>query len=69
MKWIMSTDIHTATPETPLGPIIEKMCQFGVRSLPVVDSQGKVKGLITAFDVFKILLTHMSDVPATSGDV
>jgi CBS domain-containing protein len=69
MKWIMSTDIHTATPETPLGPIIEKMCQFGVRSLPVVDSQGKVKGLITASDVFKTLLTHMSGPSATSGDV
>ena len=68
MKWIMSTDIHTATPETPLGPIIEKMCQFGVRSLPVVDSQGKVKGLITTSDVFKTLLTHMSDPSAASGD-
>ncbi|MHC4193068.1 MAG: CBS domain-containing protein [Planctomycetota bacterium] len=69
MKWIMSTDIHTATPETPLGPIIEKMCQFGVRSLPVVDSQGKVQGLITASDVFKTLLTHMPDPSAASGDV
>jgi len=36
--------------------MIEDMRQFGGRCLPVVDHQGKVRGLVTALDIFKVLL-------------
>jgi CBS domain-containing protein len=56
IKWIMSKPIHTAKPKTSLASVIDNMCKFGVRALPVLDEQGKVCGLITAFDILRILI-------------
>ena len=63
IKWIMSRPVRTAKPETPLATIMENMCRFGGRALPVVDEQGKVQGLVTAFDIFQMLLNTGADVP------
>ena len=56
VKWMMSRPVHTIKPETPLTAIIDNMSQFGGRCLPVVDRAGKVQGLVTVFDIFKVLL-------------
>ncbi|MHC4544196.1 MAG: CBS domain-containing protein [Planctomycetota bacterium] len=56
IKWIMSKPVHIVKPETPLSNIMGNMCRFGVLCLPVVDQQGKVKGLVTEADIFKVLL-------------
>jgi CBS domain-containing protein len=56
LKWIMSRPVRTVGPETPLVTIIENICRFGGRCLPVVDQNGRVKGLITVFDIFHKLL-------------
>ncbi len=63
IKWIMSRPVRTAKPETPLATLMENMCRFGGRVLPVVDEQGKVHGLVTAFDIFQMLLKTGADVP------
>ncbi len=55
IKWIMSRPVRTVKPETSLVTIIGNMCQFGQRAFPVVDQQGKVQGLVTVFDIFKVL--------------
>ena len=56
IKWIMSKPTCTVTPETPLSAIMEHICKAGRLCLPVVDQQGKVQGLVTVFDIFKVLL-------------
>ena len=56
IKWIMSKPTCTVVPDTPLVAIMENMCRSGIRCLPVVDEQGGVQGLVTAFDIFRILL-------------
>jgi CBS domain-containing protein len=66
IKWIMTTDVHTVTPETSLAATIENMCQLGVRCLPVVGPQGEVQGLVTPYDIFKQLLKHNPDAPSVS---
>jgi len=58
IKWIMSKPTCTIVPDTPLAAIMENMCQADIRCLPVVDEQGGVQGLVTAFDIFKVLLKH-----------
>jgi len=68
LKWIMSRPVRTAKPDTPLATMLENMCRFGGRALPVVDEQGKVHGLVTAFDIFQVLLNLGADVP-TAGNV
>jgi CBS-domain-containing membrane protein len=56
IKWIMTRTIRTVGPDTPLAAIMEVMCQFGWRALPVVDQQGTVQGLVTVFDIFRAML-------------
>lgn len=66
LKWIMSRPVRMARPDTPLATILENMCRFGGRVLPVVDEQGEVHGLVTAFDIFQKLLDVGANVP-TAG--
>lgn len=56
VKWVMTRPVHIVKPEKPLTVVMETMCHFGVRALPVMDQQGKVEGLITVFDIFRALL-------------
>ncbi len=44
---IMNTDLHTVTPDTSLQEAFHKMVLDHVEFLPVVDNQGRLKGLIT----------------------
>jgi CBS domain-containing membrane protein len=58
IRWIMSRQVHTVKPETPLTVIMKDMRRFGRRAMPVVDREGKVQGLVTVFDIFKALLRN-----------
>jgi len=56
IKWIMTRPVRTTSPDTPLAAVMEKMCRFGRHALPVTDQQKGVQGLITVFDIFRVLL-------------
>ncbi len=56
VKWMMSRPVRAIKPETPLTVIIENMSQFGGRCSPVVDRGGKVQGVVTVFDIFKVMM-------------
>jgi CBS domain-containing protein len=56
IKWIMTRPVRTIKSDASLVSIMESMCQYGLRCLPVVEKDGKVAGLITVFDVFKAFL-------------
>jgi len=62
-KWIMSRPVHIIGPQTLLAVIMSSMCRFRVRTLPVVDQQGKVLGVVTEADVFDVLLMPKSSIP------
>ena len=68
IKWIMTRPVHTINPHTPIEQIMENICQFGHRALPVVDQQGKVHGLVTVFDIFQTILKTNSNL-STVGKV
>jgi CBS-domain-containing membrane protein len=68
IKWIMTRPVHTINPHTPIEEIMENICQFGRRALPVVDQQGKVHGLVTVFDIFQTILKTNSNL-STVGKV
>ena len=69
LKWIMSRPVRTVRPDTPLVTIIENICRFGGRGLPVVDKQSKVQGLVTVFDIFRTLLNTGENVSAVGKTV
>ena len=51
---IMSRDVHTASPETTLKEAERLLHEYRVEKLPLVDSNGKVAGLVTLKDIMKI---------------
>jgi CBS-domain-containing membrane protein len=57
--------VHTIKPETSLKAIVEYMSQFRGRYLPVMDEEGNVQGLVTAFDIFQALLKSNSNTCST----
>jgi CBS-domain-containing membrane protein len=60
-KWIMNRPVRTIRPETSMLTLMDIMCRFGGRALPVMDEQGKVQGLVTVFDIFRVLLDAGAD--------
>jgi len=66
IKWVMTRPVRTIKPDTSLTVIMENMRQSGLRCLPVADQQGNVAGLVTVFDVFKVLLNADSSL-STAG--
>ncbi|MHC4757449.1 MAG: CBS domain-containing protein [Planctomycetota bacterium] len=58
-KWVMTRVIHTIKPDTPLTEILIQMiqmCNFNIRSLPVINQDNHVQGIITVFDIFKAMI-------------
>ena len=48
---IMSREVKTVTPDTPLASVVELLVAKAFRALPVVDSQRKVVGILTDGDL------------------
>lgn len=55
VKWAMTRPVRTITPETSVSAMMDQMCRFGGRCLPVVESTGQVIGMVTVFDILRIL--------------
>jgi CBS-domain-containing membrane protein len=63
VKWIMSTPVHTVTLTATLDEVVSKMSSFGGRCLPVINASGKIAGIVTVFDVFKIFMNNNKIAP------
>src|SRR5262249_17832378 len=48
---VMTTDVVTAGPETPLKEVAEQLSERGISGLPVVNAEGEVLGVISEADV------------------
>jgi CBS-domain-containing membrane protein/PII-like signaling protein len=47
---VMTSDVATVTPETPLAQVVELLLRRGIKAVPVVDGKG-VTGIITGGDL------------------
>jgi len=52
---IMSTDCYSAQPDLTVEELIQSFKDKSYNSLPVVDYQGKLVGIVTIMDVIKLL--------------
>lgn len=68
LKVIMTRPVRTAKPETSLAVIMDNMCQHSLRCLPIVDGQGCVQGMVTAFDIFKALQNTDADITTIGAE-
>lgn len=53
---IMTRDVKTVSPETPIVDAAELMLEYKVSGLPVVEKSGKLVGILTESDVFRMLV-------------
>src|SRR5215212_2396590 len=51
---IMSREVHSAPPDTPLKEAERLLHEYRVEKLPLVDENGRVVGLVTLKDIMKI---------------
>jgi len=51
---IMSREVHSAPPDTPLKEAERLLHEYRVEKLPLVDGDGRVVGLVTLKDIMKI---------------
>ncbi|MBW6393889.1 CBS domain-containing protein [Thermus sp. PS18] len=56
---IMSSPVHAVGPEEPLPRVLELMLAYDINHVPVVDGEGKPLGIITRFDLLRLLQSQL----------
>lgn len=56
---IMSAPVHAVGPEAPLSQVLEIMLEYDINHVPVVDAEGRPVGIITRFDLLRLLRPHL----------
>lgn len=56
VRELMSKPVISITPSSSLKDAIETMQLKNIRRLPIIDSEGKLVGIITARDIFKVII-------------
>lgn len=64
---IMTADVVSCNPETPLTEAAARMLDLKVDALPVVDDQGHLIGVITASDLMGVVGSSLSSEEDFSG--
>lgn len=58
---IMTTDILTVRPDDKVSVAARLMYERKIAGLPVVDDEGKVVGIITESDIFRMVIETVGD--------
>lgn len=58
IREIMTVNPVTITPDATIGEAAKKMLANMIGGLPVVDRQGKLVGIITESDIFRLVVHH-----------
>jgi CBS domain-containing protein len=61
VEQVMTTSVVTVTPETPIAEVARILVERGISGLPVVDSEGKVLGIVSEGDLLVREAGHWSD--------
>ncbi|MBN2513239.1 MAG: CBS domain-containing protein [Sedimentisphaerales bacterium] len=67
VKWFVSRPVRAIRPDTPLWAAIDILCKYAIRCLVILDSQQRVTGVITVFDIFKKMLS--TDGSSLAGQI
>lgn len=59
---IMTADPATVTTDTGVMELCDRLCEVGVRRMPVVDDDGALAGIVTLDDLHVLLATEQQDL-------
>jgi CBS domain-containing protein len=67
---VMTTDVVTTTPDTPVRDAARQMARDWIRHLPVVDSEGRLVGIVSQRDITGVFaaLLRGAGVPEIDTD-
>lgn len=65
---IMTENPRTVSPNTPMRIAAELMAKQHLHHIPVVDDDGRLKGILTPSDVMKDLVHTVWNLPAASSE-
>ncbi|OQA39761.1 MAG: Inosine-5'-monophosphate dehydrogenase [Chloroflexi bacterium ADurb.Bin325] len=63
---LMTRRVYTITADAPLVQAVELLNKHKIASLPVVDAEGQVIGIITESDLLKTLAHYLRQLEATA---
>ncbi|MCH4559181.1 CBS domain-containing protein [Mesorhizobium jarvisii] len=64
VEHVMSRDVASVGPDTPVGEIVDLMEERGIKRLPVV-SDGKVVGIVSRTNLLLALSRHPGEIPSS----
>jgi len=56
---IMTAPVHAVGSEEPLARVLERMLTYDINHVPVVDREGRPIGIISRFDLLKLLQARL----------
>jgi len=62
---LMSDDLVTATPDTTIDEAAKRLLEHGISSLVVVDSDGRLEGILTSTDFIELATGEHSSAGQT----
>jgi len=66
VEQIFTGDVVTATEDTEVGQVINKLREHGISRLPVLSDDGKLTGMVTRHDIVDVVVRDMDK--ATTGE-
>jgi len=58
VKDVMSKDVITVTRDESLADLIAKLRKYNFHTLPVIDNEKKIVGVVNSEDIMKVFLPH-----------
>ncbi|RMH03653.1 MAG: CBS domain-containing protein [Nitrospirae bacterium] len=65
----MQDNVFVASPENMCDSLASAMTEYGFGSVPVVDDQRRVVGIVSEFDLLKVLLAGKDLANVKAGDI
>ncbi|SNR82173.1 CBS domain-containing protein [Desulfurobacterium atlanticum] len=62
VKEIMTPKVITISEDDGIFELTKKFRNHGIRRIPVVDTTGKLKGIISIDDIFELLVTEFANL-------
>jgi len=56
VKDVMATNIVSVTPQTPIYEAAELLIGHNITGLPVIDADGRLVGILSEFDMLRLLI-------------
>jgi CBS domain-containing protein len=66
---LMTPDVVTVPPETPVLAMARLLADRGISAVPVVDAEGKVRGIVTEADLIRRLAGEEDSAPGWLGSL